>query len=363
MKRGSSTSFGVVSPSERAQADLFFNDLMGMPSRRAPTRSGRVAAWPRQPTWPAESEPEDFEAIDEARPLIEGPLTDAEWQSVVLMLGRGEAEIGSAFTTDANRNAQLVAARIFCARNALSLENEDPLLCVVKDVTMADRRVRALVPHVTLRGPIEDWIHQTRDARIVRVMTLLVNTYSYPVNGAAGLVGNLQAESGVLPQRIEGCDGSTPLRAKNFAGNTVDFTAEEVMNRSTTARTGPKMPGIGLAQWTSGTRRSGLFTHSFRGVVLGPRILFDLDGQVDYLVTELRTRFAGVQAVLTNPTVTIDGACDEVLYNFEIPGAILSPARTKLPRSDARVTAVFSKRRPLARNAHAVFTASTTATP
>jgi len=135
------------------------------------------------------------------------------------------------------------------------------------------------------------------------------------------------------------------------------------MNRSTTARTGPKMPGIGLAQWTSGTRRSGLFTHSFRGVVLGPRILFDLDGQVDYLVTELRTRFAGVQAVLTNPTVTIDGACDEVLYNFEIPGAILSPARTKLPRTDARVTAVFSKRRPLARNARAVFTASTTATP
>ena len=41
-------------------------------------------------------------------------------------------------------------------------------------------------------------------ARVLRVMELLVDRYGYPVNGAAGLVGNLIAESGVLPNRIEG---------------------------------------------------------------------------------------------------------------------------------------------------------------
>jgi Uncharacterized protein conserved in bacteria (DUF2272) len=70
------------------------------------------------------------------------------------------------------------------------------------------------------------------DARVLRVMELLVNRYRYPVNGAAGLVGNLIAESSVLPNRIEGSHSATPMRAPDFTGRLRDFTADQVRDRS-----------------------------------------------------------------------------------------------------------------------------------
>jgi hypothetical protein len=167
-----------------------------------------------------------------------------------------------------------------------------------------------------LRDP---WALREPDVRILHVMERLIDTYHYPMNGAAGLVGNLHAESGVLPSRIEGSAEATPLRAPDFSGTTRDFTPDEVMNRSQPsaghAGTGPKLPGIGLAQWTSGTRRSGLFT--FNGI--GSAILFDMDAQIDYLATELGAKFGPLNRRLQNATVTLDAAADDVLDHFEIP--------------------------------------------
>jgi hypothetical protein len=347
MGRIGQVGFGSVSREEKRQAELFFADLIGRPSRRRRRRTS-----------------ESDEAFDESGPLIEGPLTESEWRSVIWILTRGEAQVGAPLTEDADRNALLVAARIFCDRNALRLEREDPLLCLVNDVTLRDPRVRALVPHVTARGPIIDWTRVPIDTRVLRVMTLLVRTYGYPVNAAAGLVGNLRSESQLFPQSVEGSRGNTPLRAPNFAGTLVDFTPDDVVTRSETTRRGPAHPGVGLAQWTFPSRRSGLFAHTFRGVQLGPRILFDMDAQVDYLVSELRTLsgFAGVQRVLTTPTVSIDAASDEVVYTMEIPRAILDGGR-KLPRTDPRVIGVFGERRPSAQSAARIFNAAAAAAP
>jgi hypothetical protein len=72
--------------------------------------------------------------------------------------------------------------------------------------------------------------------------------------------------------------------------------------------------------------------------------------RLDYLVHELRTQFAGVNAVIANPAITVDQASDEVVYNFEVPGAILQGG-VKLPRTDARVQQVFAQRRPLSQAA------------
>lgn len=133
------------------------------------------------------------------------------------------------------------------------------------------------------------------------------------------------------------------MRAQDTSGVVVDFTAQEVMDRG--RGRGPRLPGVGLAQWTWGPRRQGLFRHSFQGQVLGGRILFDMDAQVDYLVEELRRGYPRVDAVLRRPDVTVDEACDEVLYRFETPGSVLGPDRRLLPRSDPRVQAVFVERR------------------
>ncbi len=173
-------------------------------------------------------------------------------------------------------------------------------------------------------GPIDEllrdpWALRPPDERIVHVMERLIDTYHYPVNGAAGLVGNLRAESGVLPSRIEGSAEATPLRSADFSGTVRDFTPDEVMNRSQPSAghggTGPRMPGIGLAQWTSGNRRAGLFTFNN----IGSAILFDMDAQVDYLVTELGASFGPLNHRLQNATVTLDGAADDVLDHFEVP--------------------------------------------
>ena len=117
------------------------------------------------------------------------------------------------------------------------------------------------------------------------------------------------------------------------------------MRRSFAARTGPSQPGVGLAEWTRPARRAGLFAHVFRGVVLGPRVLFDFEAQIDYLVAELQSPgFHAVQAVLTGMGVTLEDASDAVVYDFEIPGSILD-GNQRRPRTHPAVIEVFDRRR------------------
>lgn len=193
------------------------------------------------------------------------------------------------------------------------------------------------------------------DARILRAMELLVDLHAFPVNGAAGLVGNLWAESAVMPNRIEGSSAATPMRARNFAGQLADFTPEEVMNRNPGAGIGPRLPGVGLAQWTAAGRRDGLFRHVFQGAPLGAAILFNLEAQVDYLAEELRRGFPGVNAILRQPGVTVDDASDEVAYRFEVPGVVLDANGNLLPRSAPRVQELFRVRRAHAHRALQVY--------
>lgn len=194
----------------------------------------------------------------------------------------------------------------------------------------------------------------TEDERIITAMRLLTTKYGYPANGAAGIVGNLIAESGVIPHRIEGSRASTPMRAADFYGVVRTFTPEEVRDRSEAAKRGPRRPGVGIAQWTSSARRVGLFTHPIAGKPLGVGILTKLDAQVDYLITELQRSYRGVNEVLRRSDVTVDAAADEVVYRFEVPGAILEGGRL-LPRTDPRVQAVFSARRAHAWRALTVY--------
>lgn len=207
---------------------------------------------------------------------------------------------------------------------------------------------RARAMQVPASGQSLDWTTVSGDDRMRYVMRRLVDQYGYPVNGAAGIVGNLWAESGALPPRIEGSRADTPLRARDFSDTVCDFTPDQVMGRSPASRVGPKLPGVGLAQWTSTARRAGLFTHTYQGVQSGAQVLFDMDAQIDYLDTELRGSYSRVHGVVTNPTVTVHDASDEVVYSFEVPGSVLDGAGGKLPRSAPGVQAVFRERRAFA---------------
>ena len=76
-----------------------------------------------------------------------------------------------------------------------------------------------------------------------------------------------------------------------------------------------------------------------------------MDAQVNYLVHELATAYHDVDAVLRASHVSADDASDEVVYNFETPGALLDASGHKLPRTNPQVQQVFQARRRNAQTA------------
>ncbi len=194
-----------------------------------------------------------------------------------------------------------------------------------------------------------DWPGVPLAARMRYVVQQLVVRYDLPVNGAAGIVGNLVAESGVIPSRIEGSSDIAPMRARNFSGVITDFTLEQIMLRPHPS--GPQLPGVGLAQWTSERRRSGMFTHVYNGQSYGAETLRSMDSQIDYLMTELAANYRGVHRTVTNTGSSVEAASDDVVYNFEVPQSVLLNPTHKRPRNDPSVQRVFGERRRYSREA------------
>ena len=155
-------------------------------------------------------------------------------------------------------------------------------------------------------------------------MELLVRRYGYPVNGAAGIVGNLIAESRVMPNRIEGsADGHPDARAPTSPAGCA--TSRPTRFATATSAGAPGPPARRRPRPVDhADRRAGLFRHAFRGRQLGSAILSDLDAQVDYLVTELRRDYRAVDATLRSPGVTVDQAVRRGLLRFERPAAVLN---------------------------------------
>ncbi len=277
----------------------------------------------------------------DADPLA-APLTDSEWHGVNVWLSRGEV-VGEPLTGDADHNAAVVAASIFCSRalGAPEFQGKDlPPVCMFSALANDEPRVVAIKQDVMAKGPIINWPAVPAADRMVHVMERLVDQQGYSVNAAAGIVGNLSAESHVLPSIVEGGNEAAPMRAPDVRGHMKDFSPDEVRDRNDGAGAGPKLPGVGLAQWTTPERREGLFAEPAAGV----SILFDMDAQVDHLVGELQA-LPGLNGSLMAPGVSLNAASDNIVYQFEIPGALLDAAGKLLPRTDPAVQAVFNTRR------------------
>lgn len=199
------------------------------------------------------------------------------------------------------------------------------------------------------------WEAVSIEDRRAYVMRALTERHHYPPNAAAGIVGNLEAESDLLPDRLEQSEDTSPSRAPGFDHRRRDFSPSEIMNRSFSARKGPMFPGVGLAQWTWPPRRRALFHRKVGGVELGADVLQNMDAQIDYLVSELRHWGNHLQARLM-AAASVDDACDLMAYRFEAPATMLDPSGHKLPMTDSRVQGVFQHRRPLAHAAMRAYT-------
>lgn len=183
-------------------------------------------------------------------------------------------------------------------------------------------------------------------------MRILINDYGFSENAAAGIVGNLDAESAVIPTRLEGSKRATPLRAKDFDDVEREWVPKEVARRSKAERFGPKKPGVGLAQWTSARRRAGLFEHRFDPQLDGAMVLYDMRAQLDYLATELRTRYLDLDRLLRTIGVSVNDAADHFVHDFERPASVLykdaGGITRRYPIDAVEILPTLEKRRGLA---------------
>lgn len=145
--------------------------------------------------------------------------------------------------------------------------------------------------------------------------------------GAAGLMGNLYAESGMIPNRVEIL---CLKRLKEVGKLYTDATYTAFVDNGTITRKEflnplpKKQYGYGLAQWTTPTRKGKLYDYArIKGTSIG-----DLSMQVDFLIEELKTSFKSVYNTLTT-TGDIKEASDAVLKKFESPADTGSAVQTE----------------------------------
>lgn len=126
--------------------------------------------------------------------------------------------------------------------------------------------------------------------------------------GVAGLMGNLQAESGIIPYRLQGDFSSNYYKSINYTNN-VDSGA---ISRSEFIS---DQKGYGLAQWTYFTRKDALYDMYINGSYSS---IGDVRLAVDYLIYELSNDYSYIMPTLRNAT-SIREASDIVLHEFENP--------------------------------------------
>ena len=124
--------------------------------------------------------------------------------------------------------------------------------------------------------------------------------------GAAGLMGNLYAESGLIPANLQN------TYEKKLGYTDAAYTA--AVDSGAYTNFAKDSAGYGLAQWTYHTRKAALLAFAkAAGKSVG-----DLETQLAFLVHELESSFSAVLSVLKTAK-TIEAASNAVLLKFERP--------------------------------------------
>lgn len=132
--------------------------------------------------------------------------------------------------------------------------------------------------------------------------------------GAAGVMGNLDPESGLNPKNLQNTfEGSLGYTDETYtaavdSGKYTNFVNDKA--------------GYGLAQWTYWSRKQNLLNHA-RGT---GRSIGDLTMQLEFLIQEL-TSYGLITALRT--TTSVREASDLVLLQFERPASVGQTATDK----------------------------------
>ncbi len=127
-------------------------------------------------------------------------------------------------------------------------------------------------------------------------------------SGAAGLMGNLFAESGLKSTNLQNSyesklgytDSTYTAAVDNGSYSSYSFIHDSA--------------GYGLAQWTYWSRKQGLYNYAqAQNASIG-----DLEMQLEYLLSELKSSFPSVLSTLKTAT-SVREASNKVLLEFEQP--------------------------------------------
>ena len=135
--------------------------------------------------------------------------------------------------------------------------------------------------------------------------------------GAAAMMGNLEAESGCKSVRVQG--DYNYANAAEYSQNYTDQVDNGQVTRDQFVNSGPGGGGYGLAQWTDPGRKAKLYDYAkSKGKSIG-----DLQTQLEYLVQELSTdAYYGTIWSTVTTTTDMNAACDLILKVFENPADI-----------------------------------------
>lgn len=124
--------------------------------------------------------------------------------------------------------------------------------------------------------------------------------------GAAGLMGNLYAESGLRPNNLQNsCEGKLGM---------TDTEYTEMVDKGSYTNFGNDRAGYGLAQWTYPSRKANLQKFAKdAGKSIG-----DLEMQLGFLMQELASGYKAVLDTLKT-AASVRAASDAVLLQFERP--------------------------------------------
>ena len=129
---------------------------------------------------------------------------------------------------------------------------------------------------------------------------------NYTPAGAAGLLGNLYAESHILPNNLQD--------SGNRSTGMSDDQYTSAVDNGSYSRFSKDSIGYGLAQWTSGGRKENLLNFAKQhGTSIG-----DLGMQLSFLDQEMQSGYKPVYNTLTT-TSDLKAASDIVLHKFEAP--------------------------------------------
>lgn len=127
------------------------------------------------------------------------------------------------------------------------------------------------------------------------------------LEGAAGVVGNIQAESGIYSNRIQG-DMTYPYeKSENYTKAVMNGTYKA----STYYNDGV---GYGLVQWTYWTRKKALLDYCKSTA----QYLGDIEPQTQFLIKELKEDYSQVWYVLTTSS-DVTACAESFMLKFERP--------------------------------------------